>query len=278
VVDDLVFESGAVPIPGGSALSILGGVTMNSRPTCVLVTALFLCLLALPALAQREAIVKKISDKNLKELGPADFSLPAVACVVGNTNAGAYALQNWFFPPEDYYFLFDPTVGCGVCPTGFQVTQIRFLVQIGSTAPIDTCEMDVQASFTSAEHSNPSCPTLTTEECVAPLYTAHLDQGSGVYEIGLPLDCQCASKSYLYGIGIHLAAIRCVNGGVPDIVTDSSPTLCTSWDFATDGDYDLVSDWSFPGNIVFRADAQCCEPYVGTESSSWGAVKGLFHH
>jgi hypothetical protein len=199
-----------------------------------------------------------------------------VACATGNTGAGNFAIYNWLLPPEDYYLIFDPTQGCGVCPTGFQVNQLRILMQVSSG---DSCDIDLQASFAEAEETTPGCYNVTQEHCVAATFTATLP-AAGNYEIGLPLDCVCADKSYLYAIGIHLSGYRCRLGASPGpaLVTNDTPTACTSWDFAGGQDIDLVTDpvANFPGNIMFRADADCCEPYVGTDGHSWGMIKSLF--
>ena len=246
---------------------------MHSRVALVLSLVLLVCLFAHTASAERTVTVKRVTPQEFLRTTPGKVSLPPVSCVAGNTNAQVYAISNWFIPPEDYYLVFDPTIGCGVCPTGFQVTQIRFLVQVATG---DSCEMDLQASFAEAEETTPGCTTVTQEHCVAAQYTAVLPS-AGLYEIGLPLDCVCADKAYPYAIGIHLSAIRCRLGGVPDIITDDHLTNCTSWDFYDGTDLDLVADAGFPGNIIFRADADCCEPFVGVDGKSWGMIKSLFH-
>jgi len=251
---------------------------MNSRAVSVLSLLLLLCFVTQSALAQRKAIVKRIDNwEDALQVEPGKVSLPPVSCITGNSNPGSFSIENWLLPPEDYYLIFDPTQGCGVCPTGFQVTEIRFLV---SVAAGDSCELDVQASFAEAEETTPGCYNVTQEHCVAATYTAVLPGSSQTegYTIGLPLDCVCADKSYLYAIGIHLVDARCRLGGVPGIVTDNQPTACTSWDFAGGQDIDLVTDpvAQFPGNLVFRASAECCEPYVGTDGKSWGMIKSLF--
>lgn len=246
---------------------------MNSRAVLALSLLFLLCFVTQNALAQRQATVKRIDNwEDALQVTPGKISLPPVSCATGNTNSGVYAVTDWFLPPEDYYLIFDPTQGCGVCPTGFQVTQIRFFVRVAAG---DSCEMDLQASFAEAEETSPGCYNVTQEHCVAATYTAVLP-AAGDYEIGLPLDCVCADKGYLYAIGIHLSDIRCRLGGVPALVTDDQPTPCTSWDFAGGQDIDLVTDYDFLGNILFRADADCCEPYVGTEGKSWGMIKSLF--
>ncbi|HKI84675.1 MAG TPA: hypothetical protein VKA63_10110, partial [Candidatus Krumholzibacteria bacterium] len=122
---------------------------MKSRAVLVLSLILLLSLVAQSALAQRQAVVKRID--NLDEIlrtQPNTIVLPPADCATGNTNSGSYAINNWFLPPEDYYLIFDPTNGCGACPTGFQVNQIRFFVRVAAG---DSCEMDLQASFAEAE-------------------------------------------------------------------------------------------------------------------------------
>ncbi len=249
---------------------------MHSRVVLVLSLILLFCLVAQTSFAQRKATVKRIDNlEDAFPMEPGKVSLPPVSCVTGNASAGSFSIEGWLLPPEDYYLIFDPTQGCGVCPTGFQVTEIRFLVSVSSG---DSCELDVQASFAEAEETTPGCYTVTQEHCVASTYTAVLPSGGG-YTVGLPLDCVCADKGYLYAIGIHLSDVRCRLGGVPGIVTDSVPTACTSWNFNGGQDIDLVTDpvSNFPGNLVFRATADCCEPFVGTEGKSWGMIKSLFH-
>ncbi len=141
---------------------------------------------------------------------------------------------------------------------------------------------DVQASFAEAEETTPGCYNVTQEHCVAATYHRVLPGAADrvTTTIGLPLDCVCADKSYLYAIGIHLVDASLPTGGVllARLVTDNNPTACTSWDFAGGQDIDLVTDpvAHFPGNLVFRASAECCEPYVGTDGKSWGMIKSLF--
>ena len=81
-----------------------------------------------------------------------------------------------------------------------------------------------------------------------------------------------------YLLSVHFEEFISATGAVPDLITDAGPaTLCTNWNNYGTGWYDLLGAFpTWPGQLVFFADAECCTPPVPVDSKTWGAIKDLY--
>lgn len=231
------------------------------------VFCLFVALVVPATHAAREVTITRVDPSTFLPLQP---SGAAVGCQVGNTNPAAWAISNFIVPPEEYALVFDPLNStCGNCGLGFQVTTINIQVQVTAASTIVMEGYLRSAGFP----TDPSCAEPTNVECSTGLFTVDLP-GAGGWIINLPIDCQCAFLNYPYALGIY---IQSITGAVPDLITDNSPSLCTSYNDYGAGWVDLRAAYAtWPGNLKIWADGVCCEQPVGAEDESMGELKGKF--
>ena len=253
--------------------SVQPEVNMSKLQLIPVLALALICLIASPTLAERSPTVVPLSNSTPVPVTAGHLTLaPGVplGCQVGNLNPAAWAINDWAFPPEAYYLNFYPGDTCSDCTLGFNVTAVHWVLQTDGP-----CEIDLSVGLYGTDFSDPACPVPGAYDCVSPLFTVTLPS-AGLWDIAIPLDCLCADPQYLYALGVDVLDYRCDTGRMPDIITDDLPTTCTSWNDYGAGWVDLVGDFGFPGNLIMFADAECCEPAVGLEESSWGRVKGLF--
>lgn len=232
----------------------------------VLCIALVLSLSGTIATAEKEVVVEPVTAV---EVTPFDFlSGTMFDCQVGNLNPAAWAISNFIVPPEDYKLTFNPLATCTVCPLGFRVLTVRAFLQ---TAGACTIVMGVDVE--EAVYPTPNCPSPGPVMCASPLYTVNIPQ-AGLWNIGLPISCDCLTPNRMYLLSVHLESATCT----PALITDAGPALlCYNWNNYGTGWYDLVGafpDW--PGQLKFFAEAECCSPPVPVEGKSWGAIKELY--
>jgi hypothetical protein len=62
------------------------------------------------------------------------------------------------------------------------------------------------------------------------------------------------------------------------LITDAGPAvLCTNWNNYGSGWYDLLAAFpTWPGQLKFFADADCCSPPTPVDDSTWGRLKSLY--
>jgi hypothetical protein len=227
------------------------------------------CTLAAPALATRDVNPVQIVNPEPTLYDP--LAVVPGPCTVGNPNPAYWAIGDFLYPPEEYKLVFDPVDGCGACPFGYQITSVHVLLQSSSACTI-IMSVDLEDAIFP---DGPACPKPGPEDCLGGPYQVNLP-GAGLWNINLPITCGCAFLDYTYLLSVHFQSLSCTDGTVPDLVTDNFPTVCTSWNNYGTGWTDIVRSFGFPGNLMMWADAQCCEPPVGTGTKSWGAIKGLF--
>jgi hypothetical protein len=224
------------------------------------------------ALAERVVDPQPIDRATVTEinLGPTGFS---EVCQVGNLNAPAFALSNFIVAPEEYKLTFDPKETCSVCPIGFLVNTVHFLIQTQEAMTI-FCAVNVEE----AEYPNsPDCPEPGELLCMSGTFQVDIP-GGGLWDIGLPIACECYTMERKYLLSVHFEDIASATGTVPDLITDAGPAaLCTNWNNYGAGWYDLVDAFpTWPGDLIFFADAECCTPPVPVEDKTWGAIKDLY--
>lgn len=201
-------------------------------------------------------------------LGPAG---PAQDCQVGNLNAPATAIYDFIAAPEVYKLAFDPGATCTVCPLGMNVTTIHVILQVASACDI-VMTVDLEEA---AYGADPTCPTPGPVVCTSVPYNVSLP-GAGLYDIGLPITCDCVPADRTYLLGFSIESVSCARG--PALVTDAGPaTACTNWNDYGAGWYDLLAQYpTWPGDLIVFADVDCCTPPVPVDKSTWGAIKALY--
>ena len=225
-----------------------------------------------PALAEREVNPQPLerATATLIDLGPAGYSQ---ACQLGNLNPPAWALGNFLLAPEEYKLVFDPKATCSVCPIGFIVTTVHFLVQTTEVTDM-ICAVNVEEAI---YPTSPDCPEPGQLLCQSGFFNVSLP-GAGLWDVALPIACECYTMERTYLLSVHFEEVTSASGAVPDLITDAGPALlCTNWNNYGTGWYDLVAAHpTWPGQLVFFADAECCTPPVPVEGKTWGAIKDLY--
>jgi hypothetical protein len=122
----------------------------------------------------------------------------------------------------------------------------------------------------------PECPKPGEGWCYSGEFPVQIT-GSGIWAIGLPMDCPCLTDERLYSIGVVFSDVSCFTGTIPDLLADDSPTVCTNWNDYGAGWEDLVLGYpGWPGNLLFYADADCCSTPMPVEARTWGHIKSLY--
>lgn len=238
----------------------------------LLVIGVFSVLAFGPALADRVVDPQPVDRATVTEinLGPAGYSS---VCQVGNLNPPAWAINNFVAAPEEYKLAFNPKTTCSVCPIGFLVNTVQFMLQTSEAMTIVAAVNVEEAIFP----TSPDCPEPGQVLCQSGAYTVNIP-GAGLWSIALPIACECYTMERIYLLSVHLEDIASATGTVPALVTDAGPaTLCTNWNNYGSGWYDLLSEFpAWPGNLIMFADAECCTPPVPVEGKTWGAIKDLY--
>jgi len=192
----------------------------------------------------------------------------AVNCQVGNLNPAAWAISNFVSAPEDYKLAFDPMTTCTVCPVGFKVTKVHAYLQFAAA-----CQVVLSVDVEDAVYQGPDCPAPGPVVCASPLYTVTIP-AAGMYDIAIPITCDCVPIGRDYLLSVHFES----HTRVPALITDAGPAvLCLNWNDYGTGWYDIFAAFpTWPGQLKFFADAECCTPPVPADEKTWGAVKDLY--
>jgi len=235
----------------------------------ILFLVMILILAALPATAREVTAVRL--DNPEAQLALPD-NMVRSDCVVGNTHAPAWAISNFLFPPEQYKLALDPFDGCGAsCPLGWRLTAVHILLQTDGA-----CDLVMSVDLEDAAFPNgPNCPVPGVVDCESEIFQVSLPD-AGLWDIALPIDCECAYFDYIYLLGVTFHSIGCASGLVPDLVTDDSTAICCSYNNYGTGWEDLVDLGGFPGNLIIFGDVECCDNPVELETESWGSIKSLY--
>jgi hypothetical protein len=237
--------------------------------SCFILALLLLLLLPTTGHAARVATVVPLGDVQVQPISPVGATESLTQdCQVGNLNPGSWAIGNFLLPPESYSLVFDPAAQCSACPLGIRVEAVHILLQA-----TEATTLDLSVNLQSADVSDPDCPLPGPMECMSAQYGVSLP-GAGVFDVSLPLDCDCAFKDYLYLLGVTFENVDSASGAVPDLITDDFPVPCTTYNEFGQGPIDVVSQYNFPGNLLIWADVSCCESPVGDDETSVGRFKG----
>jgi hypothetical protein len=233
----------------------------------LVVVALALGSLGVAAAAEREVTVTPVEFTIPTPLTFGPTGVP-FTCQVGNLNPSAWAINSFVVPPEDYKLAFDPLATCTVCQLGFRVTSIHAFLQSRAA-----CTIVMSVDVEEAVYQGANCPAPGTVLCSGALYQVNLP-AAGLWNINLPVTCDCLTPGREYLLGVHFESATCN----PDLITDAGPAVaCHNWNNYGNGWYDLVGAFpTWPGQIKFFADTDCCTPPVPAEQKSWGAVKELY--
>jgi hypothetical protein len=227
-------------------------------------------LSASPALADREVVVKPLDSSTPTVIGPGAVANTPLSCTTGNLNAAAFAIVGFAAPPEEYKLVFDPTMGCSACSTGLAINTIHIMMRTAQA-----CDVVMAVDVEEVSDADPACPGTSpgVEVCNSGPYTVNLPAG-GIWDVAIPITCDCLTMARLYLLSFEYLSSSCLPE--PDLITDATPTACTSWNNFGSGWFDLVTAFGFPGNLSFYADAECCSPPVPVETKTWGAIKELY--
>jgi hypothetical protein len=234
-------------------------------------------LLITPAHAERTVTIKPIDSSIPVRITQFDRTAPS--CVVGNTNPAYWAIGDFLLPPESYKLSFNPLSGnCPAsCPPpnwwGFKVTKIHIILMVA-----EPCTLTMAVDIEEAAYSGGlDCPEPSVPACGTNLLQVALTS-AGAWDIGLPVDCECLGLHRKYLIGFYVESYSNAGGSVPSLAADAGPTAtCANYNNYGTGWFDLKSTYpSWPGNLIFFAEADCCELPVPTEEKSWGHIKKLY--
>lgn len=242
-----------------------------------LALALVLAVQVSPVFADKKVTVKPLDHSAWDRIAFGSRTVPA--CIVGNTNAPYWIIEDFLIPPEQYKLAFHPShEGCNQScspPTwwGFKVITIHIILQVA-----ESCTVTVAADIEEAIYSGGlDCPEPSVPACGT--NTQQILLGSpGVWDISLPVNCDCLGLNKKYFIGLYIESYSNAGGTVPNLVVDVGPaTTCANYNNYGTGWSDLKTLYpNWPGNLVFFADAECCELPVPTEQKSWGSIKKLY--
>ena len=236
------------------------------------VTIIALCLTSAAgsALAERQVTATKLAQDVQTYNAGKDA---AADCIMGNLNAPAFAIGDWVWGAESYYYIFNADQAGCTCTGGFTVDAVHMYLQFA--------EDDVPVTFEAfvgfgeaAPGAVEGCMVPGPEICSSPIYTVTID-AAGFYDIALPMTpgaCECAYFGYNYEISFNFMTTFT---NLPDLITDASPLGCVSYNDYGAGMLDL-QDFGMPGETSMYADIICCESPVSTESKSMGDLKALF--
>jgi len=239
---------------------------------CFVVLCFVVSLPIADALAEREVTIKQVEPiPSLLYMGEQLIGDP---CQTGNLTPPYYAIGGWAAPPEEYKLAFHPLLD-GDCETtcpaqpgwGIDINTIYIHIQVGAAGTI-VMGVDVEEVV---YPTSPDCPEPGTLACASNLYQVDLPSAGG-WIINLPIECDCLTFNRMYMLGVYFQSTTTSI----ELVTDSSPSNCTSWNNWGSGWYDLVADEGFPGNLKIWADATCCEPPVPVELKTWGNIKRIY--
>jgi hypothetical protein len=242
---------------------------MHRYMTQLLSVFMLLVFSAMSVHAEREVTVRAVD--------PAEIGLivnglvdPSSTCQVGNMNEPVWSVGNFLLPPEEYKLTFRTWGTCAVCNLGFRVTQIHVLLET-----TEACDVTIAMDVEQAEQVGPYCWGPGVEWCNTGLIDVTIEN-AGLWDISLPISCPCLSQRR-YLLSLEFNNYSCATGSMPALVTDGSPMLCYNWNDIGTGWYDLYGQWpTWPGNLLFRAEASCCSPPVPIEQRTWGTIKSLY--
>lgn len=219
------------------------------------------------AMAGRELAAQKLATVEATPIfvGP---SGGVTTCQLGNLNAAAWGISG-MVPPDELKLAFDPMSTCSVCPVGFKVNKVHAYVQVAGA-----CQIVMGVDIEEAVYPSAGCTAPGPVVCASDFYQVNLP-GAGMYNIGIPITCDCLTMGRSYLMSVHFEDATCDVG----LITDDGPAgLCLNWDNYGQGWYDLLAayDW-WPGQLKFFADAECCTPSVPVDGRTWGSIKGMYN-
>jgi hypothetical protein len=243
---------------------------MRKLLLCTVAAVFVLGIGGTAAIAARNFVAKPLQtiEATPMVMGP----IPNAACRVGNLNPPYWAIGNFLLQSDAYKLVFDPTT-CTACPLGLRVTGVHILLQVSEPTTLFMIA-DVEEAIYPGQ---PWCAVPGPEWCVSPRYTVDLPF-AGLWDVGLPIFCDCLPPIGKYLLSIHFAGYDSASGSVPDLITDAGyPFYCTNWNNFGLGWNDLVVNYyPWRGNLNIYADVECCSPPVPVEENSWGKVKALY--
>jgi len=193
-------------------------------------------------------------------------------CQMGNLHAPAWSITSFIYPPDNYKLAFDPLATCSVCPAGFKVNTIHVVLQAKRT-----CTVVLSVDFEEAAYPTPDCTAPGPVQCTSNLYQFNL--GVGTWDLPVPITCDCLTPGHKYLLGVHFDSRSCTAANLGLILDAGPAALCLNWNDYGAGWGDLLVDYpTWPGQLLFFADTECCDLPVSTQSNTWGAIKDLYRN
>lgn len=235
--------------------------------------SLLACLVLGAAAARAEAEARFLGGLDT-ELASLQISGPTTACRMGNLAVPAGFMGRCHYWGHNNYILrIDPLDSGCECPAGFKPTAMHLLIMTPGTDPTP-CSISIDIRGPDP-NSSPSCPQpygLMSEEkdIICGTFAEVTLPFPGFYELIVPVDCGCAFFQYTYFVHFYYGLSNI------DILSAQVPGSCRTFSYqGIGGDY-WVQDESWRGSPILWFDAECCDPPVGAEQRSWGAVKQLY--
>jgi hypothetical protein len=229
--------------------------------------AICILMIAGTAMAAKTLTATRVDTDNMTTLN----RIPAPDCTVGNLEAPAWGLSGWVTGFESYKYLFNAAEQ-GCCNLGFQMQSVGMLMQFVAGTHALPQTFDIYADLEEAVWDPVlNCWVPGPVLCEGLLYTITIDT-EGLYDIAVPLSCDCAFTDYYYFLTMNITtALDCA------LVVDNTPTQCQAWNNWGEGWADLY-DWGFSayGDLIMTGDVLCCDTPVATEDKTWGDLKNLF--
>jgi len=196
-------------------------------------------------------------------------SAAAQDCVIGNSQ-GLFGYElGWVQSGAMYAQFTQPQADNCACDSGFEVDEvrIRLLLEAGATVTL-------RAHLVEADDvAGCDVPGLILETSDPVLFADA--SATGVYEIAIPCDFQCAVVWYRYFLVVEITGLSGVaempftsaNTGVPDKQAPGDP--CTAYRDVGAGWEDMIMA-GFGGGLPIEAAVSCCGDPIEHGVGAWG--------
>lgn len=202
-------------------------------------------------------------------------SAQAQDCVIGNTQGLFGYDAGWIQTGAMYAQFTQPQADNCTCDSGFVVDEIRISLRLEIDASVI-----VRAHLLEADDmAGCDVPGLVLDSSDPVLFAD--TSATGVYEIVIPCDFQCAVIWYRYFLAVEIVGLSGVaempftsaNTGVPDKQAPGDP--CTAYRDVGAGWEDMIMA-GFGGGLPIEAAVTCCGDPIEQGVGAWGEVKRLY--
>lgn len=235
----------------------------NARPTLRLSAMLVSAMVAVIALA---------GDQPLRDDG--DLVVNDADCQVGNLNDPVENVPGIFLGNESYAYFIEPTATCGCNTPDFELLSVTQLLYFDEQQVPVT--FTVEATLLGAVRGVDCTFVPGPARCDPTPITYTIDQ-PGLFAVNVPTpgcgDFQLDKEYFL--------SLKYTGGGPASLAVDDEPAVCVEFIDYGEGWLDLSTfkvgvDKTGGGKAIVFGDIVCKEDGVAIETTTWGAVKGLY--